>query len=375
MLADEETHVRLRETHRRDEAPDETRRQTAAQHVETDAATAGSGAGRSGRRPSFVVDVPGGEAHVDADERTAKKSGARVVLIAAALVLLVGAIGGLGYYFWMQRQQSSTAQNTNTGGNSNAVTGGDATREPTRPDLVQLTGGAFLIGRNDVPPFTTEHTAAYLQHMYAQWPAHTVNIAPFAIDRTEVTNAEYAEFVKATGYPPPPDWDRKLSPPEGRERWPVRNVSYEDAQRFAAWRSQRDRVAYRLPTEEEWEYAARGGDATRLYPWGAKWIDGRANLDSQTLQPVGSHPEGATPQGVQDMIGNVWEWTSTEATHYKGNTRLRLTSKEESKMVVRGGGHASKADGDEPVSATSRRFAVKEEIDPLIGFRLVRVGS
>ena len=99
-------------------------------------------------------------------------------------------------------------------------------------------------------------------------------------------------------------------PPAGQEKLPVGGVSLDDAERFARWRSERDRVQYRVPTEAEWEYAARGGSGDRppLYPWGAEWADGRANLETDALRPVGSLPEGATPQGALDMIGNVWEW-------------------------------------------------------------------
>ncbi|HVF28665.1 MAG TPA: SUMF1/EgtB/PvdO family nonheme iron enzyme, partial [Pyrinomonadaceae bacterium] len=238
--------------------------------------------------------------------------------------------------------------------------------------LVALSGGSFQMGRNDVPPREgSSNSVKYRLWMYNQWPAHAVNVKAFEIDRTEVTNAEYAEFVSATAYPPPPDWGGN-TPPAGQERWPVRNVTYEDAQRFALWRSKRDGVSYRLPTEEEWEYAARGGGDGEPYPWGERWTEGAANLDSTALKPVGSHPSGNTPQGIADMIGSVWEWTSTEASMYKGNTATKLQPGDEVKMVVRGGSYQSSADGDEPITVTSRRWIDKEKRDPVVGFRLVR---
>jgi formylglycine-generating enzyme required for sulfatase activity len=237
--------------------------------------------------------------------------------------------------------------------------------------LVELPGGAFPVGRNDVPPRTSDVSVSYQAWVYNQWPAHRVTVAPFAMDRTEVTNAEYAEFVEKTGYPPPPDWDG-IRPREGQERWPVRNATYEDALRFAAWRSERDGVKYRLPTEDEWEYAARGGDPARLFPWGASWADGRSNVENDSLKPVGSSPEGATPQGLQDMIGNVWELTSTQAGMYRGNNVLRLAPGDEGKIVVRGGSYQSSARGDEPITATARRWVAIDKRDPVVGFRLVR---
>jgi len=78
------------------------------------------------------------------------------------------------------------------------------------------------------------------------------------MDQHRMTNAEYAEFVARTNYEAPPDWINR-KPLAGQEQWPVVNVSAKDAEAFAAWRSKRDGVAYRLPTEDEWEFAARNG--------------------------------------------------------------------------------------------------------------------
>ena len=247
------------------------------------------------------------------------------------------------------------------------------TVEPARPDLVALAGGSFQMGRNDVPPLTDDlikERPAYLLWLYQQWPAHAVTVKPFAIDRTEVTNAEYAEFVKATGHAPPKTWGG-AAPKAGDARLPVSNVSFDDAEAFAAWRSKRDGVTYRLPTEEEWEYAARG-KSSRLYPWEGSSVDNRAAIVSAGPSPVGSFPQGATPEGVLDMLGNVWEWTRSEATMYKGNNRTVLREEDRGEMVVRGGSYESSLDGDEPITATSRRWVMKDSISPVLGFRLVR---
>ncbi len=314
----------------------------------------------------------------------AKSKSKMPLAIVGTIILLALASLVAGLYVW---KTSGVRQQTNNNGvvaNSNQVVNNNGSNSDNdsreypvvKADLVELPGGTFQIGRSEVPPFElkTEADTERLAWAYNQWPAHSATIRPFAIDRTEVTNAEYVAFVRETGYPPPPDW-RRHRPSDGQEMWPVRNVSYEDAIRFAAWRSKRDGVQYRLPTEEEWEYAARGGDASKLYPWGSQWIDGRANLDGNTLQPVGSFKDGATAQGVQDMIGNVWEWTTTQATMYKGNNRLRLGADDEGKVIVRGGSYQSSASGDQPVTATSRRWVSKDKKDPVIGFRLVRPKS
>ena len=100
-------------------------------------------------------------------------------------------------------------------------------------------------------------------------------------------------------------------PPVGQELLPVSNIAYEDVLAFADWRSKRDSVTYRLPTEEEWEYAARNGEKDNLYPWGNTWEAGRAAIQEAGVgapQAVGTYPQGMNTWGVLDLVGNVWEW-------------------------------------------------------------------
>jgi formylglycine-generating enzyme required for sulfatase activity len=228
-----------------------------------------------------------------------------------------------------------------------------------------MQGGNFLMGRSDISSLDPVKSI--------QYPAHQVSVGTFYIDATEVTNAEYAEFVRATGHEPPRGWGGS-APPAGKETWPVTHVSYADALQFAAWRSRRDAVTYRLPTEEEWEFAARGG-GSQLYPWGNNWVANRANLDAASPKPVGSFPSGMTPQGVQDLIGNVWEWTSSRARIYPGNEDAEVGSGEQNYMVTRGGAYVSKSSGNEAITAASRVFAAPTTTHETLGFRLVREGS
>lgn len=289
-----------------------------------------------------------------------------------ALFLLAG-LGVAGYLFikWRQQhQQQPTPTPTATPTQTPTPTTTPAPSLHAEP--VALPGGTFRVGRDDVPPVSDRYSRDYLTWLYSQWPAHDVSIKPFAIDRTEVTNAEYAEFVKETNHAPPPSvWDGDRPKP-GEEQLPVSNVSLDDARAFAAWRSRRDGVKYRLPTEEEWEYAARGGDPARLFPWGDRWEEGRANLGAASARPVGSFPQGNTPQGVADMIGNLWEWTSTEASLYKGNDRVKLGAGERGWFVIRGGSFESRPDGDKPITATVRNWVARSTRDTHLGFRLVR---
>jgi formylglycine-generating enzyme required for sulfatase activity len=127
---------------------------------------------------------------------------------------------------------------------------------------------------------------------------------PISLKAFPVTNTEYRRFVDATGYPRPLNWYSGTFA-VGKEAHPVTSVNWSDATAYAKW------AGKRLPTEEEWEKAARGTDG-RKYPWGDEWDDKRANTcESRILDttPVGKYsPQGDSPYGVADMAGNVWEW-------------------------------------------------------------------
>ena len=142
-------------------------------------------------------------------------------------------------------------------------------------------------------------------------PAHRVRLAAYRIDRTEVTGAAYERCVRAGVCPPP-----RVAPEDARFRspeLPVVGVSFDDAQTYCAW------TGGRLPTEAEWERAARGADGRR-FPWGNGWnphLCNHAQIDElrgreldgyRYLAPVGSYPAGQSPFGLDDMAGNVFEW-------------------------------------------------------------------
>ena len=151
-------------------------------------------------------------------------------------------------------------------------------------------------------------------------PQRVVHLDSFEIDRYEVTNVQYRRFLLASGGDGPrrwpgrylhlrferaPDWSGSRFPP-GEAMYPVAGIRWQEAAEYCAW------VNKRLPTEAEWEKAARGTDG-RVYPWGNAWSVGRANTDDEGVHythPVGSYPSGASPYGALDMAGNVWEWVS-----------------------------------------------------------------
>ena len=161
---------------------------------------------------------------------------------------------------------------------------------------------------------------------------HRMAIKSFYMDRYPVTNADYKQFIDATAYQPKDDHNFLLdwkngAPQPGWEKKPVTWVSIEDARAYAAWASKR------LPHEWEWQYAAQGDDG-RLYPWGNDWnvaVMPAPNLGREMLPPddVDAHPLGASPFGVVDLVGNVWQWTDefvdehTRAAALRGGSRYR----------------------------------------------------
>ncbi len=214
--------------------------------------------------------------------------------------------------------------------------------------MVYVPGGTFNQGREGGDEFES--------------PAHAVTVKPFFIDRNEVTNEEYQRFVSA-GHRAPLHWgDGKL--PEGQAKFPVVNVSWDDAYGYAQWANKR------LPTEAEWEFAARGTDE-RIYPWGSGWKEDYANVGRNKdagLMEVGRFAAGASPFGALDMCGNVWEWTSSDYEDYPGRKTPSSLAGAGLK-VIRGGAY------DVPpkrATATYRGAIPPDRIPDKTGFRCAR---
>ncbi len=156
-----------------------------------------------------------------------------------------------------------------------------------------IPGGRFRMGANDLSA--------------AESPPHVVEVSPFWMADTLVTNRQYEQFLVASGYSEPMYWrERRYNEPEQ----PVVGVKWDDARNFCIWLSEVSGYPIDLPTEAQWEFAARSDDE-RLYPWGSEIPDGtRAHFakPGSTPLPVGSLPAGRGPYGTLDQAGNVWEW-------------------------------------------------------------------
>jgi formylglycine-generating enzyme required for sulfatase activity len=171
------------------------------------------------------------------------------------------------------------------------------------PEMVLVSGGKFLLGSAR----GRDQNARMVEQ-----PQETHHLPDYYLGLTAVTNTQYLAFVQATERNPPRDW-RKGRPPRGKEHHPVVNVSWYDAVAYCRWLAGVTGKPYRLPTEAEWEKGARGPDG-RIYPWGDRWDPARCNTKESGIEdttPAGAYPQGASPYGLLDMAGNVWEWTSS----------------------------------------------------------------
>jgi len=173
--------------------------------------------------------------------------------------------------------------------------------------MVLVPAGEFLMGSDNRLP--------------DEGPQHTVKLKAFSIDKYEVTNLQYKQFIEATGRRSPQHFENRTFP-DGKADHPVTFVSWHDAKAYCEW------AGKRLPTDEEWEKAARGTDG-RTFPWGNAFDTNKANTPVRwknlkqegDTTPVGAFPAGASPYGAHDMSGNVWEWTDSWYRQYPGNKR------------------------------------------------------
>ncbi|MBT4127130.1 MAG: SUMF1/EgtB/PvdO family nonheme iron enzyme [Nitrospina sp.] len=180
----------------------------------------------------------------------------------------------------------------------------------TPGDMVMVPAGPFLMGVDKEVNKKVEKMSKRAKLKYAvsreafhdEGPAHNVILDGYYLDKYEVSNKQYGDFMKATDHPAPAYWDdhRRNKPQQ-----PVSGVNWNDANSFCSWANKR------LPTEAEWEKAARGPDGFK-YPWGNDLDDNKANYGrkDEVTANIDSYPEGKSPYGNYNMAGNVFEWVS-----------------------------------------------------------------
>jgi len=240
--------------------------------------------------------------------------------------------------FYERLRRAISADDRRTAADSEPETAETAAPwSPFEPQRVSIPAGEVCIGSDPTKDARAKK---------AEQPQHVLSLAAYEIAATPVTNDAYLAFVQATNHLAPSHWVND-KPPPGQEDHPVVQVSWHDATAYCRWLSSVTGRAYRLPSEVEWEKAARGGDG-RLYPWGNQWQEGRCNTSESgtwDTTPVDAHPKGASPYGLLDMAGNVWEWTSSLHIAYPYDpTDGREALDVPDRRVLRGGSFGYKAD-------------------------------
>ncbi|WP_457653251.1 formylglycine-generating enzyme family protein [Rhodocaloribacter sp.] len=216
--------------------------------------------------------------------------------------------------------------------------------------------------------------------MVGEQPQHEVFLSGYAIGKYPVPNREYQVFVLDTDRQPPSHWDG-TEYSKSRGGHPVVNVTWEDATAYCEWLSRRTGKPYALPTEAQWEKAARGTDA-RIFPWGNTWDPNRLNSWEEgagDTTPVGTYsPAGDSPCGAADMVGNVWEWCRDwfSETTYRDREGQEVRDPEGPESgntrVLRGGSFSQDAQN---VRCVLRRWDFPNDRYDRLGFRVVVLPS
>ncbi len=267
------------------------------------------------------------------------------------------------------------------------------------PEFITIPPTSFLMG-------TPERDLSALAKAYGgtresyreESPQFSLTLPAYEIAKTPVTNALYAVFVTATGARAPITW-RGLQPPDDRRDHPVVDVSWDDANAFCQWLTQATTehqpsttitsrlsvaarrwssmfggrpLGFRLPTEAEWEHAARGIDG-RAFPWGNAWDAALANTREAGIgatTPVNTFTQAASPYGLVDMCGNVWEWTaSLDKLYPYVPTDGRESAKASGRRILRGGCYANPYG----YARCACRFRLLPNVrNEFLGFRLAR---
>ncbi|WKZ44022.1 MAG: SUMF1/EgtB/PvdO family nonheme iron enzyme [Anaerolineales bacterium] len=226
----------------------------------------------------------------------------------------------------------------------------EAARLVFEPQMIRIPAGKFLMGSTKEQAAQAIKDGADKDWVQNEQPQHTVELSEYSIGKYPITNREYQAFLREAKYSPPRGWDGDQFPAD-KGSHPVVNVSWNDASAYCKWLSEKTKKNYRLPTEAEWEKAARGEDG-RIYPWGNNFDPKKANTaeskvgDTTDVGKFSSNDpaqSGDSPYGCADMAGNVWEWCNDwfDQKEYK-NRADKITKDPQSPQkgdvrVLRGG--------------------------------------
>lgn len=231
------------------------------------------------------------------------------------------------------------------------------------PEMVFIPGGDFLRGRSH--PLPDDNLKWFPTLLKDDRPVRSIVLDPFYIDKHEVTNAQYAEFLEDTGGAPPYYWPQG-KPESAKAKHPVVNITWQDANDYCQW------AGKRLPAEAEWERASRGLRDGLKYPWG----DDEPTKESAHYDgmdgpgEVCQYPENAF--GLCDMAGNVWEWCADwyDAGYYENSPKRNPKGPDSGSLrVLRGG---SWGNGTINLRCAYRYFGIPSDRYDSIGFRCVR---
>lgn len=281
----------------------------------------------------------------------------------------------------------------------------------TRTDMVLIPAGEFIMGSDRVDDSNMKQRYGFIKPLYLdEHPRHKVTLPAFAIEKNEVSNAQYKQFVRATGRRDPFGWtqngynliekrlratdvdslrwiateyfrldmdtrvmdkpaliDAMLKRQRQLDPLPVADVSFYDAMDYCAW------IGRRLPTEPEWEKAARGTDG-REFPWGNDWDPDLLNTGDDSdheegIAPVGSYQQSRSPWGVYDMAGNVWEWVDSWYQAYPGSDYQSEAFGRKNRVIRGGGGGIGHYAISQVFRAAARHYAEPGMTSADVGFR------
>jgi iron(II)-dependent oxidoreductase len=301
--------------------------------------------------------------HKSPDKVIATAATPRPPYLMAALVCLVAAtaIGSGGWFLFTRRPVASADKPLTPTSPDRQPTpdGGRGVAPPPAPTpavsveastsgLVFVPGGEVIIGGSG----TDE-------------PVQKTFVEPFSISETEITNAQYAVYVRESQRGSAAGW-KGGEFRSGTAQEPVRGVTWHDAADYCSWLGQKLGSPARLPTEVEWMRAARG-DQNHKYPWGNEWRDDAAASREGRVRAVKSYPSGVSPFGAYDMAGNVWEWVADD-----GQKQIEVKETGQVEVirgkVVKGGAALEKP---ESISAVARGVAPPDEQNEWLGFRCI----